>query len=301
MNKSDSGCFVAILAIGVPLFIAFTYWPYIAIFAVVLIAAVIIAVAVNSACASAQAKNVQYAIVVGRTRVMTTKSRPSGYSISDRGNVRAYWRFRNEVDHINVEFEVHYEDGKVRRITTPEDSALYKRLMPYVGIKPKPPVSMQAPPIQIAEKPKPAEIPSKSEPIKIENGVEPMPETKPAEPAEAPKPSRKEEKRFVEVPFEVAPNEYSLAISYPSCQMIRWAGGEYRIKVRFSASYDPTVKGVRNRVITCATVDSAGRMTDVSKEFRQLDLSGTKMVDIMFCDNADQEPAKIIVGIDRYY
>lgn len=298
MNKSDAGCLVAILVIGVPLFIAFTYWPYIAIFAGVIIAAVIIAVVVNSAYVSAQVKNVQYAVVVGRTRVMTTKSRPSGYSISDRGNVRAYWRFRDEVDHIDVEFEVHYEDGKARRITTHEDSALYNRLMPYVGIKPKPPVSTQVPPIQITEKPKPAEIPSKSEPIKIETGVEPMPEAKPVE---ATKPSRKEEKRFVEVPFEVAPNEYSLAISYPSCQMIRWASGEYRIEVRFSASYDPTVKGVRNRVITCATVDSAGRMTDVSKEFRQLDLSGNKMVDIMFCENADQEPAKIIVGIDRYY
>lgn len=297
MKKSDGGCLVAVLAVGIPLYIIFTYWPYIAAFVAVIVAAVIIAVIANSASVSAQVKNVQYAIIVGRTRVMTTKSRPSGYSISSRGNFRAYWRFRDEVDHIEVEFEVHYEDGKVRNITAHEDSALYNRLMSYVGIKPKPPIPTPAPPTQIAEPPKPAVIPPKSEPVEFEDGVKPMPEAKPAE---TPKPRRKEEKHFAEIPFEIAPNEYSLAISYPSCQMIRWSSGEYRIEVRFAVSYDPTIKGVRNRVITCATVDSSGRMTAVRRDNKVLDLSGSRMVDIMFWENAEQEPAKIVIGVDRY-
>lgn len=298
MKKNDGGCLVAVLIVGLPLYLLFTFWPYIALFAVIIVAVVIICVIANSAYVSAQLKNVQYAVIVGKTRVMTTKSRPSGYSISSRGNVRAYWRFRDEVDHIEVTFEVHYEDGKVRNITAHEDSELYNRLMPYVGVKPKPPIPTPEPSIQIAELPKPVEISPPKESIKYTNEVKTLPEAKPAE---QPKPNRKEEKRFAEVPFEVAPNEYSLAISYPSCQMIRWASGEYRIEVRFAVSYDPTVKGVRNRVVTCATVDSSGRMTAVTRDNKVLDLSGSRIIDIMFWENAEQEPAKIVVGIDRYY
>lgn len=297
MKKNDGGCLVAVLIVGVPLYLIFTYWPYIAIFAVLVVAAVIICVIANSAYVSAQLKNVQYAVILGKTRVMTTKSRPSGYSISSRGNFRAYWRFRNEVDHIEVEFEVHYESGEVRRITANEDSSLYNGLMPYVGAKPKPPIPNPAPPPQIAELPKLVEISPPKEPIKHMDEVKPLPEANPAEP---PKPKRKEEKRFAEVPFEVAPNEYSLEISYPSCQMIRRASGEYRIEVRFAISYDPMVKGIRNRVITCATVDSAGRMTAVRRDNKVLDLSGSRMADIMFWENAEQEPAKIVIGVDRY-
>lgn len=298
MKKNDGGCLVAVLIVGLPLYLLFTYWPYIALFAVIIVAVVIICVIANSAYVSAQLKNVQYAVIVGKTRVMTTKSRPSGYSISSRGNVRAYWRFRNELDHIAVEFEVHYENGEVRRITANENSSLYNGLMPYVGIKPKPPVPNPAPPPPIVEPPKPVEISPPKEPIKHMDEVKTLPEAKPAE---QPKPKRKEEKRFAEVPFEVATNEYSLVISYPSCQMIRWASGEYRIEVRFAVSYDPTVKGVRNRVVTCATVDSSGRMTAVSRDNKVLDLSGSRIIDIMFWENAEQEPAKIVVGIDRYY
>lgn len=297
MKKNDGGCLIAVLIVGVPLYLIFTYWPYIAIFAVLVVAAVIICVIANSAYVSAQLKNVQYAVILGKTRVMATKSRPSGYSISSRGNFRAYWRFRNEVDHIEVEFEVHYESGEVRRITANEDSSLYNGLMPYVGLKPKPPVPKPTPPPPIVEPPKPVEISPPKEPIKHMDEVKPLPEANPAEP---PKQKWKEEKRFAEVPFEVAPNEYSLEISYPSCQMIRRASGEYRIEVRFAISYDPMVKGIRNRVITCATVDSAGRMTAVRRDNKVLDLSGSRMVDIMFWENAEQEPAKIVIGVDRY-
>lgn len=292
------GCMMALVLAVLVLYVLFTYWQYIAIFAVIFIAIIIIGLVVHASNVSEQLKNIQYAVILGKTRVMTTKSRPSGYSISSRGNFRAYWRFRNEVDHIEVEFEVHYESGEVRRITANEDSSLYNGLMPYVGLKPKPPVPKPTPAPPIVEPPKPVEISPPKEPIKHMDEVKTLPEAKPAE---QPKPKRKEEKRFAEVPFEVAPNEYSLVISYPSCQMIRWASGEYRIEVRFAVSYDPTVKGVRNRVVTCATVDSSGRMTAVRRDNKVLDLSGSRMVDIMFWENAEQEPAKIVVGIDRYY
>lgn len=276
------------------LYVLFTYWQYIAIFAVIFIAIIIIGLVVHASNVSEQLKNIQYAVILGKTRVMTTKSRPSGYSISSRGNFRAYWRFRNEVDHIEVEFEVHYESGEVRRITANEDSSLYNGLMPYVGAKPKPPIPNPAPPPQIAELPKLVEISPPKEPIKH---MEHMDEVKTSEP---PKQNKNKGNRFAEVPFEIAPNEYKLSVSYPSCQMVRRSNGECRVQVRFSVSYDPTVKGVRNRVITCATVDSAGRMTAVRRDNKVLDLSGSRMADIMFWENAEQEPAKIVIGVDRY-
>lgn len=285
------GCMMALVLAVLVLYVLFTYWQYIAIFAVIFIAIIIIGLVVHASNVSEQLKNIQYAVILGKTRVMTTKSRPSGYSISSRGNFRAYWRFRNEVDHIEVEFEVHYESGEVRRITANEDSSLYNGLMPYVGAKPKPPIPNPAPPPKIVELPKIVEISPPKEPIKH------MDEVKTSEP---PKQNKNKGNRFAEVPFEIAPNEYKLSVSYPSCQMVRRSNGECRVQVRFSVSYDPTVKGVRNRVITCATVDSAGRMTAVRRDNKVLDLSGSRMVDIMFWENAEQEPAKIVIGVDRY-
>lgn len=288
------GCMMALVLAVLVLYVLFTYWQYIAIFAVIFIAIIIIGLVVHASNVSEQLKNIQYAVILRRTRVMTTKSRPSGYSISSRGNFRAYWRFRNEVDHIEVEFEVHYESGEVRRITANEDSSLYNGLMPYVGAKPKPPIPNPAPPPQIAELPKLVEISPPKEQIKH---MEHMDEVKTSEP---PKQNKNKGNRFAEVPFEIAPNEYKLSVSYPSCQMVRRSNGECRVQVRFSVSYDPTVKGVRNRVITCATVDSAGRMTAVRRDNKVLDLSGSRMADIMFWENAEQEPAKIVIGVDRY-
>lgn len=285
------GCMGACVLIALVLYILFEHWQYIVIVAVIVIVS-IIAAAVDD---SKKLKDIQYAAIIGRTKVIKTKSRPSGYSISSSGNFRGYWRFRDEVDHIDVKFEVHYESGEVRCVTAMEGSFLYNGLMPYVGIKPKSPIPTPEPPIQNAAPPKPAVIHPKSEPIEIER---PMPEAKPTE---VPKPRKKEERRFVEVPFEIAPNEYNLTLSYPSCQMVRRSDGECRVQVRFSVSYDPTVKGVRNRAVTCATVDGSGRITAVRRDNKVLDLSGIRIVDIMFWENAEEEPKKVIIGIDRYY
>lgn len=232
---------------------------------------------------SKQTQNVQYAVVVGRTKVMTTKSRPSGYSISSRGNVRGYWRFREEVDHIEIEFEVHYEDGRVRHVKATEGTGKCNRLLSFVGKEPKP----EPPKPKAVEPPKFVEVPKPIEPLKIEQKNEP--------------PKRKNGKYFIDIPFEIAPNEYGLTVSYPSCQIEKRNDGESRIHVRFTVSYDPTVKGVRNRVAICSAVDQAGRTMEVRKGSKVFDTSGSQMVDILFWENADEEPAKIVVGIDRYY
>lgn len=297
MKKNDtSGLLVVILMVGLPLFFFAAYWKYILVFAGVVIAIYGVCLLSQSKRSDSVMRGVDYAYIVGRTTCMTTRSRPSGYSVSSRGNVRAYWRYQKEVDHVDIEFEVHNRDGTVQNVTTEEGSSLYKRLSPYVRLKPEPSATRSWPP--------PAkELQKTVEPPKIEATVKKQEIAELPAKVEEAKPTiqkAKEEKYYADVPFEIAPNEFNLKISYPSCQMVKWESGEHRIYVRFGITYDPTVKGVRNRVVKCATVDKEGRMTAVEKEWKVLDLSGSKLIEIMFADNAEQEPAKIVVGLDRH-
>ena len=318
MKKDDtSGLLAVALMFGLPLCFFASYWEYI------LIAAAVVAV-IYGFCRLNKSKEtdsiinrVEYAYIIGRTECMEMKSRPSGYSISSSGNARAYWKYQKEIDHVDIEFEVHNTDGTVHHVTTREGSSLYKGISPYVRIKPEPVVKAWNLPAK--ELPNTVEAPkneclqdgagcseteqnlppvqSASYPVSIQGNTEQPANVE----AEKPTPkSKKEERYYADIPFEITPNEFNLQISYPSCQLVKRADGEHRIYIRFGVTYDPTVKGVRNRVIMCATVDEEGRMTAVQKEWKVLDLSGSKLVEIMFSDNAEQEPARIIVGLDRY-
>lgn len=235
--------------------------------------------------------DVQYAVVMKRTKVMRDTVRPSGFSIGSKGSFRSYYRFGHEYSHTEVKFEVHYNDGSVRHITANVGSNAYQKLIACPSSPPKPkekPARIQSRPTVAAKQtPPPSKAPelSQAAPAVQESGDKAKPQ---------------QEARYVEVPFEVLPNEYGLKVSYPSCQMVKRSSGEYRIYIRFGITYDASVKGVRNRCVKCATVDSAGRMTAVRKEWKVLDLSGGKLVEMIFADNADQEPAKIVVGLDRH-
>lgn len=231
---------------------------------------------------SNQLKDIEYTELMGRTKVMDVKTRPSGFSVGSRGSVRTYFRFREEVDHIDVDFRVHYQDGRVCKVTAREGSGKCDKLYFYIG-KPKP---------KPVEPPKPVviELPKVIEPPKI---VE-------TQKSEA-KPQKKEKsKYYIEVPFEIAPNEYGLMVSYPSCQVEHTKDGERRTYVRFTATYDPTVKGLRNRVIICSLVNKDGKTMDVRRGSKVFDTSGSQMVDLAFWKLIDDEPTRVVVGVDRY-
>lgn len=79
-----------------------------------------------------EADGVVSAKLVGRTRVMREELTPSGISVSSSGSIRGYWRYRNVLGHVDVEFDVVYKEGGTRRITARENSKKYKRLMDCV-------------------------------------------------------------------------------------------------------------------------------------------------------------------------
>ena len=201
----------------------------------------------------------------------------SGMSFGLSGNPRFYYRVKNVPTHVEVKFLVTFENGKSKTISTVEGSEKYYYLLEYTKI---------AKPIDGKRREEEPKTATKTEPEEKQTYQEPV------------KPKIK--KYYLEIPFEIAPNEYSLSILYPSCQMERRPDGESRINIRFEARYDVSVKGLRNRVVKCSTIDDQGRMTDTMREVRTLDASGSQLIDISFWRNADDEPAKIIVGLDRY-
>ena len=183
MKKDDTaGIIGVVLLFGLPLYLFAAYWEYI-------VAAAGIAVAVYGVCLFSKLKqtesvmrSVDYAYIVGRTTCMATRSRPSGYSISSRGNVRAYWKYQKEVDHVEVEFEVHNLDGSVNHVTTVEGSSLYKKLSPYVRLKPEPTATQGwKPPVK--EAPKPIEVPKIEAPVKTKEIPDPPQVAEPAKPS----------------------------------------------------------------------------------------------------------------------
>lgn len=269
---------VFVLAIAIILVIVWEFGSYIAIFGGIFVAVVIFALIIQAVVDSNQLKDIEYTELMGRTKVMDVKTRPSGFSVGSRGSVRTYWRFREEVDHIDVDFRVHYQDGRVCKVTAREGSGKCDKLYSYIG-KPKP---------KPVEPPKPIVI----EPPKV---IE-QPKI-----VEVAKPQKQEKnKYYIEIPFEIAPNEYGLTISYPSCQVEHTKDGERRAYVRFTATYDPTVKGLRNRVIICSLVNKDGKTMDVRRGTKVFDTSGSQMIDLSFWKLIDEEPARVVVGIDRY-
>lgn len=273
---------VFVIAIAIILLIVWEFGPYIAVFGGVVVVCVIAALIAQAIVDSNQLKDIEYTELLGRTKVMDVKTRPSGFSVGSRGSFRTYWRFREEVDHIDVDFRVHYQDGRVCKVTAREGSGKCDKLYSYMG-KPK---------LKPVEPPKPVVI----EPPKV---IE-QPKIVEASRSEAKPQKQEKNKYYIEIPFEIAPNEYSLAIAYPSCQVENTKDGERRAYVRFTATYDPTVKGLRNRVIICSLVNKDGKTMDVRRGMKVFDTSGSQMIDLSFWKLIDEEPARVVVGVDRY-
>lgn len=219
-------------------------------------------------------KGVATARIVERIQRTKDKYQHSGMSFGINGNPRLYYRVKNVPTYVEVKFLVTFENGKAKTISTIEGSKKYYYLLEY------------------------SKIPGQAEQTR-QTRPEPEPQRPAAEKASEPE-KPKAKKYYLDIPFEIAPNEYSLSILYPSCQMERRPDGESRINVRFEARYDVSAKGLRNRVVKCSTIDAQGRMTDTMRETRTLDASGSQMIDITFWRNVDDEPAKVIVGLDRY-
>ena len=88
-----------------------------------------------------QTENVQSAVVVGRTTVMKQTYQHSVFSIGSSGHSRFYWRTKNVPDYIEVQFDVTYTNGSMRRVKAIDGTEKYERLMSYVGKPLRPPLT----------------------------------------------------------------------------------------------------------------------------------------------------------------
>lgn len=279
-----------IILIAAFIYLAVEFGQYLLIFLAITAVVTAITLMIKAESDSNDVKEIEYTILLGRTRIMETRTRPSGFSISSRGNVRGYWKFKDEVARIDADFEVHYKNGDVRRIKAVEGSNKCNTLYAYIG-KPKKKQAEEKKIIKeeqpkIAESPKLLEVPRAEAPEELKQ--------------ERKDDAKKQKKYYLDVPFEIAPNEYGLTVSYPSCQVENMDDGGRRIYVMFTATYDSTVKGLKNRVISCSIINRDGRTMDVSRYRKVLDSSGSMMIDITYWHKIYEEPAKVVVGIDRY-
>lgn len=279
-----------IILIAAFIYLAVEFGQYLLIFLAVTAVVTVIALIIKAESDSNDVKDIEYTILLGRTRIMETRTRPSGFSISSRGNVRGYWKFKDEIARIDANFEVHYKNGNVRRITAVEGSNKCNTLYSYIGKQKEKQIDVKEVSheerLKIVEPPKLIEVSRAEVPEEVKQYKK--------------SDEKKQKKYYLDVPFEIAPNEYGLAISYPSCQVENRDDGITRIYVMFTATYDPTVKGLKNRVISCSVVNRDGRTMDVSRYRKVLDSSGSMMIDITYWHKIDEAPAKVVVGIDRY-
>lgn len=146
-----------VLVFGGILYVLLMYGNIVGLVAIGFVVLAILGLVIQAIVDHCELKNIDYTVLLGRTRVMTTKTRPSGFSIGSKGHMRTYWRFREEVDHVDVDFEVHYQDGRVCQVTAREESGKFDKLHSYIGKPKEKPKVIEQP--QIAEAPKFVETP----------------------------------------------------------------------------------------------------------------------------------------------
>ena len=218
-------------------------------------------------------KNIERVELINRTDIYKSGLGATGFSLGLDGKPRILLGSQTNYERTDVTFFVYYTDKQPQKITVKEGSKKYQKLLSYVGREAAkqeslPQISAPAPQITTAPAPKIAENPQ-------------------------------EKRYYVDVPFEVLSNEFSLNISFQSCQMIE-TEEKKKAEVRFEASYDPKVKGVRSQRVVCAVVDSKNRIVSVMRDVRNLDGSGRKLVDITFWQNIEETPTRVRVGLERY-
>lgn len=248
-------------------------------FVILLIAAPIIIYWLGSE--NRKLKNIEHTEVVNSTVLYGENTSPSGYSISSNGNFRVYHRIRQVPVGTLVEFKVFYTDGRPWEIVKAK-SGTYK----FETLASK-----------IADKKEKISNNHSLNPIDVSatKNNTPLADAEPLDPPinTASKPSA------LDIPFEIMPNEFNLEVSYFNCLMTKENCDAVNCEVKFAIKYDGTVRGVRNRHIMCAFVNSEGKIQEIMPCFRNMDTSGCGLVEVKFWRNITSPPSKIIISIEK--
>lgn len=270
----------AIIMAVIILIIAFVFTPTGVSILLGLIFVFLISKYIYAAYQDHQLENIAHVTLVSRNEIFKTCFENTGFSVGAKGNGRLYFSKRNRLQRVEVTFHVTYHNNFSKNITVMEKSNAYYKLLSYV------------------EKEKSKD--HKEEVDRIINKKVKQSQTNSMISGDTNLNSC--DIRFLDIPFEVLPNEYGLEIKHQSCMIKRLScpDTQYEINVRCEAHYDSSIKGITNRKIVVSLYDQKGRIIEVKNMWpERLDKSGCKMVSICFGQNIIEEPSKVSVGIER--
>lgn len=267
----------AIIAAIIILFVVYLFTPMGAtIFALSFLVAVFVKI-LRKKEQEKQLNNIVHVELISQERVYKEGFEHTGFSIGTSGRGRAYFGKRKRMLGVKATFRVSYTDKATQTVIAMDGTEQYNKLLSYIERQKN----------QEQEQQKRTEMQAKEQ-------FQPTPKARVAK--------IKKEPKYLEIPFEILPNEYAIKIKHQSCvfKFEEYDGGRYEVDVRFEVHYDPTVKGVTNRKVVVCLYDVQGRMTAVRSDWNHLDKSGCKIIELNFWKDIVDEPAKISVGIEKY-
>lgn len=251
------------------------------IIAVIFVFSFLIGLVVHEQKGKKELENITRVDFINRSKVYKEGFEHTGFSIGSNGHGRAYFGKRKRLIGIETTFYVTYSDKSPKYITASEGTKKFSTLMQYF------------------EHQEQAEY-HRMEETQKKNELKPV-EQVTLQPTNVENP-KKEKPKFLDIPFIILPNEFSIEISNQSCvyQPREYDAESYEVYIRFEIHYDSTVKGVTNRKVICALYDSNDRIFSTRSALDHLSKSGCQIVEINFWDNIYEEPAKVSIGVERY-
>lgn len=236
---------------------------------------------------SREMEHITHVSLIGQANVYEEKYEHTGVSIGTSGHGRAYFRKRKHLKGVESTFRVFYSDKPPKIIKVMENTGKYCKLISYIDRQ-----ELKA---QNLRDTAPASAEEESVQTSAGRVLVEVCRTESKSPLDPPK--------FLDIPFEVLPNEYSLEVRHQSCiyKQTKYDNGRCEVDIRFEAYYDPTIKGVTNRKIVVSLYDQKGRIFAVSDTgFRRLDKSGCKVVSLNFWQDIIEEPSQVSISIEKF-
>lgn len=263
--------------------------------AAILICAAIIAIVIaviGIHVSNTELENIQSVSLVDEIQWTKKQYYNSGFSVGMKGNPRFYYRSKNVPHHVEAKFRVRYKDGKVKTISRNKGTTDYNYLITCIQN-------------QAQQQKKQAEAMQQKRKQDEKNASvisqQTIPETQKIN-VVAPSKNRK---KYLNIPFEVLPNEYAMEVRHQSCAFksvpYNDAGNErYEVDICCEVHFDPNVKGVTNRRVVVSLYDAQGRITYVMKDWDHLTKSGCRIIDINFWKEINDEPSKVSFSLEKY-
>lgn len=277
---NDTAIFLCFL-VGIPLYLLVNYSNLIIILLAIIAVIIIISVLATDCKKKKELENITSVQLVERAKIYKEGFENTGFSIGTSGHGRAYFGKRKHPQGVEATFCVTYSDKPMEQVKAMEGSEQYFKLLSYIERQDK----------QEMNKHRAEQKEKETKELIAKQELQ-------AQLKELESKKMNDRKYYIEVPFEVLPNEFGLEIFHQSCQIVI-EYGQKKIRVRFEVRYNTETKGARNRRIVCAALDSEDKIVSVNRERTGLDKSGGKIMDIVFWDNIEEDPSKVTIGLER--